>query len=94
MVRRRPDKIWDTRQVSPARKFGIPPAEPQKSQQYSGERESPRIGGYWSLCDPDGGIICTLRGGWRGLGRKSATPKTGESFVCLMFIRENIEYDS
>ena len=61
-ARRRPDKIWDTRHVSLARKFVFTPAEPQKSQPYSGERErNPELAGIGRFTTPTAGYLH-----WRG----------------------------
>ena len=35
----------------------IPPPDPDKNSILWRAGEKPRIGGYWSLCDPDGGIF-------------------------------------
>ena len=64
-ARRRPDKIWVTRQVSPARKFVfIPPPSHKNPSHIVASGREPRIGEDWAVYDPDGGISILGVGGF------------------------------
>ena len=70
-ARRRPCEhlTWDTRQVSPARKFVFTPRQIQIKTPYCGERERTQNWRVLVVYDPDGGIsvLCVADGGvWGG----------------------------